>query len=316
MKAGLLQLVPHEHTAKLKPHSHTSYASLLFVLLLVGVIMLGESWAVSAATPAVNPQTGSVGLSGTVRGPAPKTSAVIVSPRTGSRTSSTPITVAGTCPTQTVVSITKNGVFGGVTACQDDGTFSLQVDLFQGTNELVAQVADALGQNGPASPAVSVTYDAPSLAVPGAIGKQLFLETNTAVVGGDPQQTMRRAVNIVGGNAPYAISWDWGDNQNSLVSQAGDGPANASHVYAKPGTYRVIVRVTDALGAAAYLQLINIVNGPAEAAGATNGNGKGALPGELLAAWPLFILVSTMVLFFWLGERRQITKMRRQQLLG
>lgn len=316
MKTGLLQLVPHEHTAKLKSHSHTSYAGLTFVMLAVGVMLAASSWSASAAPPAVNPQSGSVGLSGTVRGPAPTTSAVITSPRTGSSTSSTPITISGTCPTQTFVSITKNGVFGGATTCQDDGTFALQVDLFEGLNALVAQVTDALGQSGPSSGAVNVTYNAASLAVPGSVGKQLFLETNTSVVGGDPQQVIGRTVNIVGGSGPYAISWDWGDNQTSLVSQAGEGNVSARHVYVKAGIYRVIVRVTDAQGASAYLQLVTVVNGPAEAVAASKGQGLGALPGHLIAAWPLYILAFLMVLFFWLGERRQIRKFQHQKVLS
>ncbi len=316
MKFGFLQLVPHHHTAKLKPHSHTSYAGLTFVLILAGVVLAAYSWSASAAVPAENPQSGSVGLSGTVRGPAPSTAAVIVSPRPGSRTSSTPITVSGICPTQTFVSITKNGVFAGATPCLDDGTFSLQTDLFSGSNDLVAQVTDALGQSGPNSATVTVFYDAPSFALPGgAVGRQLFIDATTSVVGGNPGQQLKRTARIVGGTGPYALNWEWGDNQSSLVSQAGDGPVSASHVYTKPGVYLVILRVTDSLGNAAYLQLVTIVNGPADPLGSTRGGGTGALSGNLIAAWPLYILVFTMVLFFWLGERRQAHKMAVQNQL-
>jgi hypothetical protein len=315
MKAGILQLVPHEHTAKIRAHAHTSYAGLTFVLVLVGILLLGSSWAAQAAPPAVNPQTGSVGLSGTVRGPAPNTAATIVSPRTNSSTSSTPVTIAGTCPVNTFVSITKNAIFGGATPCLDDGTFSLQVDLFEGANALVAQVTDALGQFGPASATVNIFYNAPSLGLAGgAVGRQLFLEASATVLGGDPAQELSRTATIVGGVGPYAVSWDWGDNQTSLLSQAVDGTVVGKHTYVRAGTYRVILRVTDALGNSALLQMVTVVNGPAEQAGATKGNGAGSLPGTLLSAWPLYGLALVMVLFFWLGERRAIHKLHRQNI--
>jgi hypothetical protein len=282
------------------------------MLALVAVLLLGTSWSASAADPAVNPQTGSVGLSGTVRGPAPSTSAVIVSPRTGSRTSSIPITVSGTCPTQTFVSITKNGVFAGATPCLDDGTFSLQIDLFEGANVLVAEVFDALGQSGPNSAPVNVFYDAPSLALPGSAGQQLFVEADTTVAGGDPAQPIGRSAAIVGGVGPYAVSWDWGDGETSLTSQAGDGQISASHSYARAGTYRVIVRVTDSKGNSAFLQMVTVVNGPAEQLGTNKGTGLGAVSGNLLAIWPLFCLALMMVIFFWLGERRAMYKIARK----
>ncbi len=317
MKAGILQLVPHEHTGKVRPHGHTSYAGLMFTLLIVGVLLLGSSWAAQAADPAVNPQAGSVGLTGVVRGPAPTTSAVIVTPRSGFRTNSIPVTVSGTCPANTFVSVTKNNVFGGVTTCQDDGTFSLLVDLFDGENVLIARVADALSQFGPDSAPVTIFYDAPSLSLPGgAVGKQLFLETSTTVLGVDPNQEIGRAAVIVGGVGPYAISWDWGDGDTSLASQQGDGAISSKHTYVRAGTYRVILRVTDAQGNSAFLQLVTVVNGPAEKAGSTSGKGLGAIPGVLLTAWPLYGIALMMVLFFWLGERRQMRKLRRAHLVG
>lgn len=315
MKAGLLQLVPHEHSGKVRPHSHTSYASLFFVLILVGILLLGSSLAAQGAVPAVNPQSGSVGLSGTVRGPAPTTAAVILIPRTGTRTSNIPITVSGTCPVNTFVNITKNNVFGGVTTCETDGTFSLLIDLFDGSNVLVARVADALGQFGPDSNGVNVFYDAPTLNLPGGTtGHQLFLEVSTTVLGVNPGQEASRSAVIVGGQAPYAVSWDWGDGHTTLVSQSTDGEVTSKHVYDRAGTYRVILRVTDAQGNGAFMQLITVVNGPVNAVGATRGNGLGALPGVLLTAWPLYLLALMMVLFFWLGERREARKLRLRRL--
>jgi hypothetical protein len=309
-------MLKHEHFGRLRAHRHTSYAVLVFVLLVAGVLLVGMSLAAEAAPPAVNPQSGSVGLTGTVRGPAPSTAATILLPRNGSRTSSIPITVSGTCPAGTFVTIDKNGAFGGDTTCQDDGTFSLLVDLFDGANTLVARVSDALGQYGPDSAGVSVFYDAPSLNLPGGVAsKQLFLQASTTVVAGDPGQPIVRSVTIVGGVGPYAVSWDWGDGGTSLVSQASEGEVKSSHVYERPGNYRVVVRVTDSSGNSAYMEMVTIVNGPVEAYGSNKGNGLGSLPGNLLAAWPLYLLALVMVIFFWLGERRELHKLRRRHLI-
>jgi len=307
-------MLAHKHTGKLRPHRHTSYAGLVFVLVIAGVLLMGVSLAAEAAPPAVNPQSGSIGLSGTVRGPAPSTAATILTPANGSSTSSIPITVSGTCPAGTFVSIKKNEVFAGAVSCQDDSTYNLLVDLFDGANSLVASVTDALGQNGPDSAAMSVFYNAPSLTLPGGTqGKQLFLQTDTTVLGGDPGQSLQRTVTIVGGVGPYAVSWDWGDDATSLSSHAADGAVTASHAYDRPGTYRVIVRVTDSQGNSAYLQFVTVVNGPVTALGTSRG--LGTLPGELMAAWPLFGLAVLMVAFFWLGERRELGKLRRKRLL-
>jgi hypothetical protein len=306
-------MLQREHTGKIRPHRHTSYAGLVFALVLVGVLLLGVSWAAQAAVPAVNPQQGSVGLSGTVPGPPPTTAATILSPHSGSHTSSIPITISGTCPAGTFVEIDKNNVFAGAVQCQDDGTFSLLVDLFDGANTLVARVADALGQFGPDSAPVTVFYDAPSLALPsGSVGKQLFLQTSTTVVGGNPNQQLSRTVTIVGGVGPYAVSWDFGDDATSLVSAASEGEVRVSHAYERPGVYRVIVRATDSAGNSAFLQFVTVVNGPVAAYGANGNKGLGALPGQLLAAWPLYAVALIMVGFFWLGEWREVRKLRKR----
>jgi len=306
-------MLKHQHFGKLRAHQHTSYAGLLFVLAIMAVLLFGTSWAAQAAPPAVNPQSGSVGLAGTVPGPAPSTAAVILTPADGSHTSSIPITVSGTCPAGTFVNVMKNNVFGGAVVCEANGTFSLLVDLFDGVNTLVARVVDGLGQFGPDSRPVTVTYDAPNLNLSGGqAGKQLFLDMTRTVVGGAPDEAIARTVTIVGGVGPYAMSWDFGDDTSSLQSQASEGAVTMSHRYDRSGIYRVIVRVTDSVGNSAFLQFVTVVNGPIEALGSNRGLGLGALPGALVAAWPVLGLAGLMVLFFWLGERRQDHKLRRR----
>jgi hypothetical protein len=165
---------------------------------------------------------------------------------------------------------------------------------------------------------VTVYYDAPSLNLPGGseIGKQMFLQTNTSVVAGNPKERISRTLTLVGGVGPYAVSWAWGDDKTTLMSLTGEGNFTATHEYERPGTYRVVVSVTDASGNTAYLQLITVVNGPAEALGGSKGEGSGSIGGSLMAAWPLLILALLMVIFFWLGERRELHKLRSRHLLG
>lgn len=276
--------------------------------VLVLLLVMGQGLVVEAATPAVNPQAGSVGLSGKVPGPAPSQAATITSPRSGQQTSSIPITVTGVCPAATLVTIMKNGAFAGVVACNDDGSFSLQIDLFDGRNVLIARVSDALGQFGPDSAPVEVFYDAPSLSIPGGIGRQLFLQTNTTVAATTPGTALTRGVTIVGGVGPYAVSWDWGDGSTSLASQATEGAVSTAHSYERPGNYRVLVRVTDSLGNAAILQLVTMANGPVEPVGSKSSNGTKS--GWLIGALPLAALAVILVLVFWLGERRELKKIR------
>jgi hypothetical protein len=224
--------------------------------------------------------------------------------------------VSGTCPANTFVTVDRNGVFAGATTCADDGTYSLLVDLFDGQNAIVAKVSDALGQFGPDSKTVTVFYNSPALLTPSvAVGKQLFIQTATTVAGTDPKQSLSRQVTLVGGVGPYAVSWDWGDGQTSLSSQSAEGSITASHAYDRPGTYTVIVRVTDSNGNSAYLQVITVVNGPTTTYGATKGSGTGSLAGSLLTAWPLYLLAIVMVVFFWLGERRELHKLRKRHLV-
>jgi Glucodextranase, domain B/PKD domain len=310
-------LIHPKHTLRLRPHEHTSYASLFFMLIVAGLLMVGVSWSALAAQPAVNPQSGSIGLTGTIPGPPPSTAAVILSPSNGTTTNTIPITVTGTCPSGTFVSVQDNNSFAGAVTCQADGTFNLLVDLFNGTNSLVARVSDNLGQYGPNSTAVTVIYNAPAVTLAsGSLGAQLFLESSVSVAAANPGDTVSRTVTIVGGIPPYAVSFDWGDNTTSLSSQSSAGNVTGSHIYTRPGTYEVIVRVTDSIGNSAYMQMVEIINGPVSALGATNGNGLGSLPGDLLTAWPVYVAVGVLVVFFWLGERKELFNLRRKHLIN
>jgi hypothetical protein len=307
---ALFVLAHRRHTGKTLHHGRTSYASLAFILMLCGVLLTSYSTNVSAAVQ--NPQEGSIGLSGAVRGPAPTRAAVIQSPSNGFRLSTSPVTVSGTCPVNTYVSLYRNGVFSGVAVCQGDGTFNLLVELVPGQNQLQAKISDTLGQAGPDSNIVGVFYAPVSTDVGGGqFGTPLLLISEVGIVGISPGQKLQRTVTIIGGTGPYAISWDFGDDTIVAIPQSVAGEGSATHSYQRPGTYRVTVTVTDSTGNTAIIQLVTVVNGVGDSVIASTRNGSD-IPGILFGLWPLYIMTVLLVFAFWLGERRELWALRRR----
>lgn len=102
-------------------------------------------------------ESGSVGLEGKISSPPPTTPATISFPRDGAVITDLPVTVTGICPNGLLVKLFKNNVFAGAGQC-NNGSFSIQIDLFSGRNELVARVYDDLDQAGPDSNIVTVTF--------------------------------------------------------------------------------------------------------------------------------------------------------------
>jgi hypothetical protein len=120
-------------------------------------VLLAPSFAQALAPPAPNPQSGALGVEGQITGAAPTKAATIGVPGNGQHFGSLPITVSGSCQTGVLVEIFDNNVFVGSVLCRG-GSYSLQIDLFDGQNDLVARVYDALNQQGPDS--ATVTYPA------------------------------------------------------------------------------------------------------------------------------------------------------------
>ena len=290
----------HQHTGRKLHRHHTSYALLTFLLMMVGMVLLVVTTAALGA--AENPQSGSIGLSGTVPGPAPKLAATIDVPTEGQRFTVIPIDVRGKCTPDLIVEIFKNDIFAGSTVCQSNGTYSLKIDLFNGRNILVARIVDALGQFGPDSAPVTVIFDESASLGQVATGSdiQLFLRTDAPITRGiHPSSSLEWPVEVIGGAKPYAISWDWGDDSVAdLISRNEPGRFDGKHTYVNPGTYQVIVRATDSAGRRAYLSLVAVVDGQLQAVAT-----KPIFGGRLAFAWPLLILALLMVLSFWLGEK-------------
>lgn len=265
---------------------------------------------VNAAAPQPeNPQTGAVGLQGVISSAPPTQGATITIPGNGQTFTNIPITVGGLCPTGLLVKLFKNNVFAGSVNCAN-GSFSLQIDLFSGANELVAKVFDDLDQPGPDSNKVTVTYNDNR---PGA-GSRVTLSSIFAKRGANPSETLTWPIQLAGGRGPYAISVDWGDGKApDLKSLQFPGNFNIEHVYDNTGTYTVIIKATDADGVTAYLQLVGVGNGAAGQGNQTGNNVQPTLTPKTKIIWePAALAIPLLISSFWLGKRYEMRILRKR----
>lgn len=263
----------------------------------------------AAAPPPENPQSGAVGLQGIIASPPPSQGATITIPGNGQTFTQIPVTVGGLCPANLLVKIFKNNVFAGSTQC-NNGSFSLQIDLFSGANELVARVYDDLDQPGPDSNKVTVNYNDNR---PGA-GSRVTLSSIFAKRGVTPGETLTWPVILSGGRGPYAVSIDWGDGKSlDLKSLQFAGNFNMEHVYDNVGVYTIIVKAIDADGVTAYLQLVGVGSGDAGQGNQNNNNIQTVLTPRTRIIWePAAVVLPLLVTSFWLGRRYELRLLRKR----
>lgn len=312
-----IKISSFEHSGHLRPHEHTSYSLLAALVLLVGVLLAGMTMSSFASAnangplplpPTPGPQADSVALAGTMPEPAPKTGAVITSPTTGQHFSTSPVNVSGTCPKNTLVEIYKNNIFAGSSPCTSNDTFTVKVDLLYGSNSLTAVDYDVLNQAGPSSAAVDVSYDAQpptisSLTNVNFTATQLILETDAVYRGTFPGQELNVPITIMGGAGPFAVNIQWGDNTNKVIPASNNTTINATHVYQKPGTYKITIQGSDSQQHVAFLEIAAVINGqPATGIASTS---KSPPANKFLMLWPLYACAATLVVSFWLGENRE-----------
>jgi hypothetical protein len=250
-------------------------------------------------------------LQGTVSSAPPKTGATIVTPTSGQTFTSLPITVSGLCPNNLLVKVFSNNVFVGSTMCTG-GSYSIQVDLFEGRNDIVVRVYDALDQPGPDSNVVTVTFNSPqfnSNNIP-----LITLTSNYAQRGANPGDVLNWPVILSGGTAPYAISVNWGDSKSpDLLSEQFAGTINLSHIYDSAGVYTIIVKATDKNGLSAYLQLVGIANGAiTQTTSSSTSTTTPTTVTKTKVLWlPAAITIILLPIGFWLGQKYKITSLRR-----
>ncbi len=286
-------------------------------LILIIAFSVAAFFLVLGADPAsaqsADPvQSGSVGLTGTISSPPPSQGATITVPSSGQTFTEVPVPVRGLCPDGLLVKLFKNNVFAGSVQCEG-GAFEMNIDLFTGTNELVARVYDDLDQPGPDSNAVNVEF----VDRRAGAGTRVSVTSNFAKKGTDPGKTLTWPIIISGGAGPYAISVDWGDGTSpDLLSEPFPGVFDISHIYEKAGVYNIVVKVSDSNGAASFLQIVGVANGPLSQTNSTEGEDETPAfisPNSTrIVWWPAAITIPFIFSTFWLGKRYMLRTMKKR----
>jgi len=283
--------------------------SLVGLVLGVSVFAVFNSSIVLAQVQ--NPQDGAIGVQGTLSSPPPTQGATISVPTNGQGFNNLPVTVSGLCPSDLLVKLFKNNVFAGSVQCKN-GSYSLIIDLFNGQNELVARVFDALDQPGPDSNIVTVVYTDTRQGTTSRVS----LTSNFAKRGASPGQTLTWPIIISGGEGPYAVSVDWGDGKPpDLISQPFPGTFDIKHIYDSPGVYNIIIKATDKNGGVAFLQLVGIANGALsqDNGGEGEDGGAGASTTRTVILWqPAAILIPLIISSFWLGKKYELKMLKKR----
>ena len=262
------------------------------------------------AIPTPEPKPGSYGLEATKTQAAPTQGATITTPGNGASFSTSPITVNGICPTDLLVQVYNNNVMVGAVMCTN-GSFSAQVSLFAGTNELSAIVYDTLDQAGPVSNIVTVNYTDTNFS---AFGALITLTSSygrrSAAAGTD----LGWPLQLSGGTGPYAFSLDWGDGTpTELKSQSLAGVVSIAHTYKRAGIYQANIKVTDTNGVSAFLQVIAVSNGKVDTS-TENPNTVGDTAKPQVLWVPAAVSLILLPPAFWLGRRSQIVSLRNKML--
>jgi len=263
--------------------------------------------------PPPDPKPGGYGLQAVKTQEPPTEGATITVPSNGASFTESPISVQGICPTDLLVQLYNNNVMVGAVMCEN-GSFSIEVSLFSGTNDLKAIVFDAVDQTGPESNTVTVTYTDTRFT---AFGQLVTLTSTYGRRSAMAGTQLSWPLQLSGGTGPYAFSIDWGDGSDpELMSQALAGAFTINHVYKNGGIYQVNIRVTDVNGVSAFLQLIALANG--EAAPSTGGStdeSDGVKRERVVVMWiPAAIALILLFPTYWLGRRSQLVSLRNRML--
>ena len=252
-----------------------------------------------------NPKTNAHGIEGTISAPPPTEGARIIAPSGGQSYNFPVITVSGTCPTGLLVEVLSNDIMVGATYCENK-SFSVEISLSAGRNDLTARVRDDLGQLGPPQNTVTVTYNNP--------GSQFSPFTSVITLTSpysrravDPGVTLIWPLQLSGGTGPYAFSIDWGDGtEPDLQSEPAAGNIDIQHAYSTAGIYRVTIRVKDSLGVTGFLQVIAIANGEASSTIVNTSEPADRIIIRNVIIWiPAAVVCAMLIPAFWLGRRHE-----------
>jgi len=293
-------------TQKIRSSLTLMVPAILAATLLVLLVAVHPASAIERI-PNPAPQPGSYGLEAVKPKDPPTVGATINTPANGASFSTSPVTVNGICPDGLLVEIYNNGVMVGSVMCEG-GSFSLQISLFAGLNELTAIVYDDLEQAGPTSNIATINYTDTRFT---AFGQLVTLTSQYGRRSAAATTELTWPIQISGGAGPYALSIDWGDGTPSeLRSQAVSGALNIAHTFKKAGIYQVNIKVTDSNGVTAFLQVIAVASGKVDVQpAATVASG----PPQVL--WvPAAAAVILLLPAFLLGRMSQTVSIRNRML--
>jgi hypothetical protein len=312
----LLQLHPHKHTGKVLHHKHTSYHALFLVLGLAGVFMVLLSNAAKAAD---------IIVTGRIPAPIPVGAPVITSPVDGLITTTTPLTVSGTCPVISpaiIITLHDGSDMLGSGQCTVDGTFSISIPLVEHTYSIVATVVTITDDTGESSTPITVTYKLPPPPV-------VPSKPTTGTSGGNPRPTPTQGegLEIVsdkpfivfgagadavwsglfrGGDRPYRVTITWGDGSTNIYNNVGGNKQAFAHHYHQLRGFQINVTVTDKSGhsvsksfaAATPLIFDNTPNG----AGTT---GQGLHLSPIILLYALYFALLWLLFTLWRQDKKR-----------
>lgn len=264
-----------------------------------------------AATISAPPQSNSIGLEGTISSAPPSSAATIAVPSNGSVFTSSPITDSGICPSGLLIKVFDNGTFVGSTICSG-GSYSLQISLFNGQNNLVAEDYDALSQEGPPSNTLTVTLNNDQFL---KYGTPLSLSSDYAENGAAPGTEIDWPLHLNGGTGPFAVSVDWGDGSpQELLSITNDGTITIKHTYKVAGIYTVVSKAVDKNGETAFLQLVGQATGAIQNTNTKTAGSSVVVEKESTPIWPSLIMIPLIGAGFWLGRKYEYHELRKKYL--
>lgn len=210
-----------------------------------------------------------LGVSASVPAPIPGGSPVITSPTNNTVTTNSSVKVSGTCPVivpPILIVIYRDSNSVGSTNCTPGGSFSLNVPLTLGKNNLLAQVQTITGGIGNSSSVILVTRNtlttpsSPPSSEPGPISTpnvtielpilepQIITEDNFTQVPSDSNKPTAWSFSIKGGETPFTVTIDWGDGTIEKYTVHTHKVQTFYHTYSQPKTYNISAKVVDANG--------------------------------------------------------------------
>ena len=309
------------HSLKLQPHAHTSYP-LLGMLVLITLFFC---WSFTGGARGEDYQ-----VKGRIPAPMLPTAATIDAPLANTTVESPQITVGGTCPDHSYVTLMNNSHLVGSMQCQPNGSWQISMTLRRGSNLLSVQAYNLTDDAGPTTPPITVTYQPPYTApTPSNTSSQSAsapsakpVNDNAPVIGFTfsfkayaAHEMTDWPLTLAGGTPPYAIKVDWGDGAGNLQSLAAPGEFHLQHAYSKPATgrvgYPILITVADAAGQTTSLQLtVLVVPTGIAAANKPNAGQSSGWPQIQIDpqhfwqyAAPAYGMIVVALSTFWLGER-------------